>query len=364
MSTAAATTAWTLPHLLGLQDLSAQEMRAVLSRARQYAVGGAGADTASSGEAASVLRGHVVANLFFEDSTRTRMSFSLAARRLGADVLDLSSTDSSVNKGETIRDTAANVAAMGVGTIVVRHKASGAAALVARAVGETWGTRVVNAGDGKHEHPTQGLLDVYTISESFGRLETFDLSGLKVAIVGDVASSRVARSDIAALTALGASVVCVGPPTLVPPSLRVLGCEVCHDLDEVIDKVHAVNVLRIQFERAGGAGGAGGSGGPHGGTPQPATHPPAAGGWQAAAAKAGNVVASVREYAELYGLSLRRAQRMKRDAIILHPGPINRGVEMTAAVADGEKSVVLRQVGHGVAVRMAVLELCASASAR
>jgi len=349
---------WPHMHLLGLQALSAGEMRLILSHASKYEPAAREAVQSGSRSRAkplTVLAGATIANLFFEDSTRTRMSFSLAARRLGANVVDLTSTDSSVSKGETIRDTAANVAAMGVDCLVVRHKASGAAALVAKAVGEEggWGCCVVNAGDGKHEHPTQGLLDAYTISESFGRLSDFNLKGLKVAIVGDVASSRVARSDIAALVALGATVIVVGPPHLAPPSLKVLGCEVTHDLDEVIDQVDAINVLRIQFERASS------------GAPMNAAS--AAGGGEKVGgavlggSSASNVVSSVREYAELYGLSLRRAERMKKNAVILHPGPINRGVEMTAAVADGERSVVLRQVGHGVAVRMAVLELCLAA---
>lgn len=344
---------WTRPHLLGLQDVSAAEMRSVLTRAREYEyIGHAAARRERAGQDPTVrtkLEGFVVANLFFEDSTRTRMSFSLAARRLGAQVLDLSSTDSSINKGETIRDTAANVAAMGTDALVVRHRASGAAALVARAVFESFGVTVINAGDGKHEHPTQGLLDAYTISESFGRLDGFDLRGLRIAIVGDVASSRVARSDIAAMSALGAEVICVGPPRLVPRALEGLGCKVTHDLDEVIGAVDAINVLRIQFERHGGSKGvasvsdAGASGTRVGG---------------AVVARPGSAISSLREYAELYGLSVRRVARMKKDAVILHPGPINRGVEMTAAVADGERSVVLRQVGHGIAVRMAVLELC------
>ena len=292
--------------------------------------------------AVETLAGKVVANLFFEDSTRTRLSFSLAAKRLGAQVIDLSSTDSSVNKGETIRDTAANVAAMGAHALIVRHRASGAAALVARATGEAFGVSVVNAGDGRHEHPTQGLLDAYTLAESFGRLDDFSLAGLTFAIVGDVGSSRVARSDIAVLTALGAKVVCVGPPALVPRSLEVLGCSVTHDLDALISTVDAVNVLRIQFERH-------------------ATGPSASGGGDrvgGAALARPNAVASLREYTELYGLSLRRIERMKPGAVILHPGPINRGVEMTAAVADGHRSVVLKQVGHGVAVRMAAIDLC------
>ncbi len=340
--------AWTRPHLLGLQDVSADEMRAILAKARGFEDEGHAAArrdrSPGSAAARTALAGFVVANLFFEDSTRTRMSFSLAARRLGAQVLDLSSTDSSINKGETIRDTAANVAAMGVDALVVRHRASGAAALVARAVHKSFGVSVVNAGDGKHEHPTQGLLDAYTLASTFDRLDDFDLAGLKVAIVGDVASSRVARSDIAALTALGAEVICVGPPRLVPRSLEILGCRVTHDLDEVIGVVDAVNVLRIQFERHA----------PGSAAPAPKDHGPAA----ALLARPGSAISSLREYAELYGLSVRRAARMKDHAVILHPGPINRGVEMTASVADGDRSVVLKQVGHGIAVRMAVLDLC------
>jgi aspartate carbamoyltransferase catalytic subunit len=345
--------AWTLTHLLGLQDLRPGEIRAVLNAARAYEDHGRAAARRERGTSDAVsrrLEGRVVANLFFEDSTRTRMSFSLAARRLGAQVLDLSSTDSSINKGETVRDTAANVAAMGTDALIVRHRSSGAAALVERAVGTAFGVTVINAGDGRHEHPTQGLLDAYTIGERFGRLDGFDLSGLTIAIVGDVGSSRVARSDIAAFSALGAEVVCIGPPRLVPRSLEGLGCRVSHDLDEWIGRVDAVNVLRIQFERhaAGGkavapVGAENASGERVGG---------------AVVAKAGSAVSSLREYAELYGLSVRRVAKMKPEAVILHPGPINRGVEMTAAVADGERSVVLAQVGHGIAVRMAVLDLC------
>ncbi len=338
--------AWPHQHLLALQGLDTAEMRTLLARARHHERG--------DQNASAPLAGRVVANLFFEDSTRTRLSFSLAAKRLGAQVVDLSSGDSSVNKGETIRDTAANVAAMGAHALIVRHRASGAAALVARATGAAFGISVINAGDGRHEHPTQGLLDAYTIAERFDRLADFDLSGLRIAIVGDVGSSRVARSDIAVLTALGARVVCVGPPALVPSSLTTLGCEVCHDLDSLIASADAVNVLRIQFERHAAAGGTGGTGG----------KALAESGGQrvgGAALARPNAVASLREYTEVYGLSLRRIERMKPGAIILHPGPINRGVEMTAAVADGHRSVVLKQVGHGVAVRMAALELCLAA---
>lgn len=345
----AAAGGWLHPHLLGLQSLSPAEMRLILARSRDFQH-----DLAEPPQPhRQSLAGKVVANLFFEDSTRTRMSFSLAAQRLGARVVDLTSTDSSVNKGETLRDTACNVAAMGVDAMVVRHQSSGAATLVAKAVGGAWGVSVVNAGDGRHEHPTQGLLDAYTFAESFERLDNFDLSGLTMAIVGDVATSRVARSDIAAMTALGARVICVGPPALAPASLKVLGCEICHDLDEVIESVDAINVLRIQFERHSGGKAKTGA---HGGAAAPGTAGARVGGATLATSNA--PVASVREYAELYGLSARRAERMKPGSIILHPGPINRGVEMTATVADSEKSVVLRQVGHGVAVRMAVLEMC------
>lgn len=341
---------WTRTSLLGLEGLSAEELRVLLHRARAYT---GGPDSVLEPEASAPLRGRFVATLFFEDSTRTRLSFAVAAQRLGAQVIDLAVASSSVNKGETITDTATNVNAMGVDAMVVRHRASGAAVIVDRAVGALAdparrrgpACTVVNAGDGRHEHPTQGLLDAYTIAEAHQRLETFDLSGLRVAIVGDVISSRVARSDIAALTALGAEVVCVGPPALVPPAIASLGCAVAHDLDAVLPGVDAVQVLRIQFERHDdgearrpeGGGGAGGTG------------------------EARRTAASAREFRECFGLSEARAARMRPGAIVMHPGPINRGLEMDAAVADGPRSAVLRQVGHGVAIRMAVLELCIGA---
>jgi len=321
------------------------DIRSVLPLTRRYA----GHDADGSEDPAawrSVLRGRVVANLFFEDSTRTRVSFSMAARRLGAEVIDLTAMGSSVSKGETVADTALNVAAMGVDALVMRHASSGAPRLVVRALESrvrAWDPggsvcSVVNAGDGKHEHPTQGLLDSYTIAESFGRLEGFDLGGLKVGIVGDIASSRVARSNLACLRALGAEVYFIGPPTLVPAVFERMGARVVHDVDSVIGELDAVNVLRIQFERHGGLGASAAGG-----------KPPA------------NVIASVREYHERYGLHAARLARLKRGAVVMHPGPINRGVEMTANAADDRRSVVLRQVRHGVAVRMAVLELCIGA---
>lgn len=388
---------WTRRHLLQLHGMTPWELRLVLRRARQYegvlaslpggsalyglgagpspvggigeGVVGGGGGVGGGGEAVSgELRGKVVANLFFEDSTRTRVSFTVAARRLGAEVIDLTSVGSSVSKGETVGDTAANVAAMGVDALVIRHRSSGAGHLVVRTleqpsaaagtspatpggrprsgggqrpIGSAWRSRgracsVINAGDGRHEHPTQGLLDIYTLAEAFDRLDDFDLSGLTVAIVGDVGASRVARSDIAGMTALGARVICVGPPGLVPAGLTSLGCEVSHDLDAVLARLDAVNVLRIQFER----------------------HAPAAGAGEGRPPVAPNVIASVREYAELYAINERRLARMKSRAIVMHPGPINRGVELTAQVADSQRSMVLRQVTHGVAVRMAVMSLC------
>lgn len=281
-------------------------------------------------DAASVLRdpaptdalaGRTVANLFFEDSTRTRLSFTLAARAEGAEAIDLTSAGSSVSKGESVADTARTVEAMGVAALVVRHRSAGAAHVVARAVR----CAVLNAGDGRHEHPTQGLLDALTIAEAHGRLDSFDFSGLRIAIVGDIASSRVARSDVAALRALGASVVCVGPPALAPDELACLGCEVSQDLDAQLADADAIQMLRIQFERHdAGSGGA-------------------------------SPVGSIHEYREGYALSPERAARMKPSAIVMHPGPINRDVELSAAVADGPRSRILRQVTLGVAVRRAVL---------
>jgi aspartate carbamoyltransferase catalytic subunit len=329
---------WTKAHLLGLGGLSPGEIRAILRRARELAPLSASLgpsddrpDTpwALARREGQRLAGRVVANLFFEDSTRTRTSFTVAARRLGAEVVDLFVIASSVSKGETLIDTARNVEATGVDALVVRARQAGAADLLARHVR----CSVINAGDGGHEHPTQGLLDAYTIAEAHGRLEDFDLSGLRVAIVGDIVASRVARSNIAGLTRLGAEVVCVGPPALAPRSLEVLGCRVRHDLDEVLPLVDAVMMLRIQFERHGA--------------------PASAGVPRRSAA-----ISSVREYRTFYGLSEERAARMKPGAVVIHPGPINRGIELDHAVADGPRSVVLRQVRHGVAVRMAALSMC------
>jgi aspartate carbamoyltransferase catalytic subunit len=345
---------WNRRGLLGLQGLSADELRTLLRTARSFA------DVSDrSVKKVPALRGRVVANLFFEDSTRTRLSFTLAAQRLSADVIDLTETGSSVNKGETIADTARNVEAMGVDAMVIRHRAAGAALVAARAVK----CAVINAGDGKHEHPTQGLLDVYTLVEARlehaegqaanaprgdaerARLEGYDLSGLRVAIVGDVVSSRVARSNIAALTKLGADVVCVGPPTLAPRSLESLGegpgrCTVEADFESVLPHVDAVNMLRIQFERHGGEGD------------------------KKEGARGSPAFPSLREYTQGYGLTAERATRMKAGAVVMHPGPMNRGIEIAGEVAEGPRSVIFRQVTAGLAVRMAALYLCVTAEER
>jgi aspartate carbamoyltransferase catalytic subunit len=312
-------TVYRWPHrdLLDLEGLAPEDVRFLLQTARGFE------DVSTrSVKKVPALRGRVVVNLFFEDSTRTRASFSLAASRLSADVLDFSAQGSSVSKGETLRDTARNIEAMGVDAIVCRHQLSGAAVQLARSVNVS----VINAGDGQHEHPTQGLLDVYTLARRLQRDETFDLSGVRVAIIGDIAHSRVARSNIHALKKLGAEVVLVGPPTLLPGSFREWGCELSSDLDSVLPTVDAVNALRVQFERL-----------------QSQAFP------------------SVREYATYFGVTEQRLARAKRDVVVMHPGPINRGLEMDSAVADGPNSAILEQVSNGLAIRMATLFLTTGA---
>ncbi len=259
------------------------------------------------------LRGKTVASLFYEDSTRTRLSFETAARRLSADTMSFSVSASSVNKGESLRDTALTIEAMGVDAIVVRHSSSGAPHRVAGWVDAS----VVNAGDGWHEHPTQALLDSYTILRRLG-----SLAGRHVAIVGDIKHSRVARSDVLAFDALGADVTLVAPPTLLPPSLDGGPVSVSHDLDDVLPKVDIVYLLRMQRERM-----------------------------------QESLLPSLREYSARYGLTRRRVDLLSDDAIVMHPGPMNRGVEIAADVADLDRSVIVNQVSNGVAVRMAVLFL-------
>ena len=299
---------WSRKHLLGLRDLSREEIEFILDTAKGFEQ-----ISTRSIKKAPTLRGKVVVNMFFEDSTRTRISFSLAANRLSADVVDFTKKSSSVSKGETLIDTARNLEAMGIDIVVLRHSAGGAAKLLSRSINAC----VINAGDGFNEHPTQALLDVYTIRQQRGTLE-----GLKIAIVGDIAHSRVARSNVWAMTKLGAEVTLVGPPTLMPPKVEQLPVKIAYSLDEVIEEVDVINMLRIQFERMGG-----------------------------------NPFPSVKEYSHFFGLTLERMQRTKKDIIVMHPGPINRGLEIESEVADGKNSVILKQVANGLAIRMAVLFL-------
>ncbi len=306
---------WRHRNLLALEDVSADEIAYILDTAEAFR------DVSTrSVKKVPALRGRVVVNLFLEDSTRTRTSFTLAAQRLSADIVDFTGRGSSLSKGENLRDTLRNIEAMGVDLLVIRHEASGAAALAARCVQ----CCVINAGDGRHEHPTQGLLDLFTIRQMRGRV-----AGLHVAIVGDVANSRVARSNLHGLLKLGASVTLVGPTTLVPRAFEQLGVRVCHDLDAVIGELDVINMLRIQQERV-----------------------------------SSNVFPSIEEYTRLFGLTPQRMRRARPDVLVLHPGPINRGIEMTADVADGPNSAILRQVTNGLAVRMAVLFLCNQAAGR
>jgi aspartate carbamoyltransferase catalytic subunit len=296
--------------LLAIEDLSRSEIELILETSLAF-------KEVSQREVKKVpiLRGKTILNLFFEPSTRTRASFELAEKRLSADTLSVGASQSSVEKGESLIDTVKNLEAMRVDFVVIRHFCSGAPAFLARRIA----ANVVNAGDGFHEHPTQGLLDMFTIKERLGRI-----GGLRVLIVGDVLHSRVARSNIWGLTKLGAEVSVCAPPTLVPPGLRDLGVTVHHQLDEALAGADVVIVLRVQRER-----------------------------------QKENLLPSLREYSALFGITEARLARAKPDILVLHPGPMNRGVEITQEVADGPNSVILDQVTNGVAVRMAVIYLLA-----
>lgn len=294
--------------LLGIADLSAEEIQLIL-------------ETASSLKEISTrpikkvptLRGRTVVTLFYEPSTRTRLSFEIAAKRLSADTVNLTVAASSAVKGEVLADTAHNLEAMQPDLLVIRHQASGAPHFLAKKLD----CGVINAGDGLHEHPTQALLDMLTVQEAKGRL-----AGLKVAIIGDIAHSRVARSNIHGFTKMGAEVVVTGPATMLPPYLETLGARVAHSVEEAVQDVDVIMMLRLQLERMGQM-----------------------------------YLSTLREYAVHFGLALRHLELAKEDAIIMHPGPLNRGVEISPEVADGPRSVILEQVTNGVAVRMAVLLL-------
>lgn len=303
---------WIRKDLLGLEDLSREEIELILSTAESF-------KEVSTREIKKVpaLRGKTVVNLFYEPSTRTRVSFEVAAKRLSADVINIAVETSSVKKGETLVDTGANIEALKADIIVVRHNSSGAAAMLARHLNIS----VVNAGDGWHEHPTQALLDIFTLKEKLGHI-----SGLKVSIVGDIAHSRVARSNIWGLTKLGASVTVCAPKLLIPAAIEQMGAKVAYDIDEALSSADAVNVLRMQFERD-----------------SEAAFPDAF------------------EYFKNFGITSERLKKAKKNIILMHPGPINRGIEIESSVADGANSVILEQVTNGIAVRMAVLFLVAQA---
>ncbi len=293
--------------LLGIKGMSADEIRLILDTALTFKDVGE-----RDIKKVPTLRGKTVINLFYEASTRTRTSFELAGKRLSADVINISTSTSSVVKGETLLDTARNIEAMKCNIIILRHSCSGAPEFLSKRLRSS----VINAGDGFHEHPTQALLDMFTIREKLGRLE-----GLTVAIVGDIAHSRVARSNICGLTAMGAHVRVCGPPTMIPQGIECLGARVSYDMDRAIEGADVVMMLRLQLER-----------------------------------QAAGLFPGVREYARLYGLNRTRLGRAAQNAIVMHPGPINRGVEIAPDVADGS-SVILDQVTNGVAVRMAVMFL-------
>lgn len=295
-------------HVLGLRQMSGEDMLHVLDQAQEMKE-----ILQRPIKKVPVLRGKSVVTVFFENSTRTRMSFEMAAKALSADVTGFTASTSSVQKGESLKDTILTLSAMAADVLVVRHQASGAADFVARYTD----AHVINAGDGQHEHPTQGLLDMLTIRQHKGRIE-----GLTVAIVGDITHSRVARSNIWGLTRLGAKVRLIGPETLLPPEVRQLPVQVYHDLREGIRDCDVVNVLRIQLER-----------------------------------QEAGLFPSLREYAQRYGVNKSVLRDAKPDVLVMHPGPMNRGVEIAADVADGEFSVVEEQVTNGVAVRMALLYL-------
>ncbi|MDZ4722569.1 MAG: aspartate carbamoyltransferase catalytic subunit [candidate division Zixibacteria bacterium] len=295
-------------HLLGLENVPKEDITKILDAS----------DTFSEVLGRTIkklptLRGITVVNLFYENSTRTRISFELAEKRLSADTVNFSPSGSSVKKGESLRDTVQNIEAMKIDMVVVRHQSTGVPYFLTQCMQ----ANIINAGDGAHEHPTQGLLDMYTIRKKYGRLD-----GLRVVLVGDVKHSRVIRSNIWGLKTMGASVALCGPSTLMPYEVEKFGCDVYSNIDEALDGADVVNIMRIQLER-----------------------------------QQGGLFPSNREYTNLFGITKERLRRLNKDYTIMHPGPINRGVEITSEVADGDKSVILEQVTNGQAVRMAVLYL-------
>jgi len=295
-------------HLLGLQGVPREDIQTILDTANTFRE-----ILERPIKKVPTLQGKTIVNLFYESSTRTRISFELAEKRLSADAINFSVSVSSVSKGETLKDTMKNIEAMKVDMVVVRHSAAGTPLYLTKICN----SNIINAGDGTHEHPTQALLDMYSIRQKVGRLE-----GLKICIVGDIAHSRVALSNIFGLKTMGAKVSVCGPSTMIPRDINNLGIDVIYDIDEAIQENEVLNVLRIQLER-----------------------------------KAREYFPSIREYAKYFGITQERLDKNGKDILILHPGPINRGVELSSEVADGSSQIILYQVTNGVAIRMAVLYL-------
>jgi len=308
-----------MKHLLSINDLTKVDAISILDTAQELA-------RVSDGPMKKLptLRGRTIVNLFAEDSTRTRISFEAAAKRLSADVINFSAKGSSISKGESLKDTAQTLQAMGADAVIIRHGASGAAQRLADS--QWMSGSVINAGDGTHEHPSQALLDAFTIRKHLSKGAS-DLTGLRVAIVGDVLHSRVARSNVLLLSKLGAHVTLVAPPTLLPVGIESWPCEISYDLDSVIESVDAIMMLRIQMERMGEL-----------------------------------FFPSAREYSRYFGLNSDRMKVLKPDAIVMHPGAMNRGFEITADAADGARSVIVEQVANGVSIRMAILYLLLAGS--
>lgn len=299
---------WKRKDLIGLEELTKEEIETILDVASSFK------DVSTrSVKKVPALRGKTVVNLFFEPSTRTRTSFELAAKRLSADVLSFDVSSSSVSKGETIVDTAKNIEAMKVDCFIVRHSVAGAPLMISKNVS----CSVINAGDGCHEHPTQGLIDLFTARENFGKIK-----GLKISIIGDILHSRVARSDIWGFKKLGAEVIVCGPPPLIPKEIEKTGVKVTYDINEAIENSDIVYLLRLQRER-----------------------------------QKENFLPSLKEYSFLYGIDEERYEKIKEKAFIMHPGPMNRGVEIKSEIAEKDKSLILNQVTNGIAIRMAVLYL-------
>ncbi|RLF32901.1 MAG: aspartate carbamoyltransferase [Thermoplasmata archaeon] len=299
---------WKRKDLIGLEILSREEIETILKTAKSFKE-----ISTRSIKKVPALRGKTVVNLFFEPSTRTRTSFELAAKRLSADVLSFDVSTSSVSKGETIVDTAKNIEAMKVDCFIVRHSVAGAPELISKNIDAS----VINAGDGCHEHPTQALLDLFTVQEVFGKI-----NGIKITIVGDILHSRVARSDIWGFTKLGAKVIVCGPPPLIPSGIEKIGVEVTYNMEEAIERSDIIYLLRLQKER-----------------------------------QKENFLPSLKEYSLIYGVNEDRIKKINKNIFIMHPGPLNRGVEIKSETADRENSLILHQVTNGIAVRMAVLYL-------